>query len=107
MEHTGRARRLLQLEFLQLLAGDGREPAAGSDLGKYVRDRRSTRSVAKEKWICLEVMVKTNDVGDSNGQQAYWLDGKLSRTREGKISSYLGKGFPSVAPGRTTSSNPT
>ena len=24
-------------------------------------------------------MVKMNDIGDSNGEQAYWLDGKLSR----------------------------
>ena len=41
-------------------------------------------------------MAKMNDVGDSNGEQAYWLDGKLSRTADGKITSYLGKGFPSA-----------
>ena len=54
------------------------------------------RTVVKDKWICLEVMVKMNDVGDSNGEQAYWLDGKLSRNPDGRITSYLGKGFPSV-----------
>ncbi len=41
-------------------------------------------------------MVKMIDIGDSNGEQAYWLDGKLSRNRDGKITSYLGKGFPGV-----------
>lgn len=31
-------------------------------------------------------MVKMNDVGDSNGEMALWIDGKLIR--------HLGKGFP-------------
>ena len=35
-----------------------------------------------------------NDVGDWNGEQAYWLDGKLSRSQDGKATSCLGKGFP-------------
>jgi hypothetical protein len=31
-------------------------------------------------------MVKMNDIGDSNGEQAYWLDGKLSRNEDGEIT---------------------
>ena len=38
------------------------------------------------KWVCAEVMMKLNDVGDSNGEQALWIDGKLA--------GHLGKGFP-------------
>jgi hypothetical protein len=38
------------------------------------------------KWTCAELMMKLNDVGDSNGEQALWIDGKLA--------GHLGKGFP-------------
>jgi hypothetical protein len=34
-------------------------------------------------------MIKLNDVGDTNGEQALWIDGKLV--------SHLGKGFPKGA----------
>jgi len=40
----------------------------------------------KGKWQCAELMMKLNDVGDSNGEQALWIDGKLA--------GHLGKGFP-------------
>jgi predicted amidohydrolase len=42
--------------------------------------------VQKGKWICVEVMVKMNDLGDRNGEMALWIDGKPI--------SHLGKGFP-------------
>jgi hypothetical protein len=42
--------------------------------------------VKKEQWICLEMMIKMNDVGESNGELALWLDGKLI--------SHLQKGYP-------------
>lgn len=42
--------------------------------------------VARGKWICVEVMMKTNDIGDSNGEMALWIDGRRV--------SHLGKGFP-------------
>ena len=38
------------------------------------------------KWTCAELMMKLNDVGDTNGEQALWIDGKLA--------GHLGKGFP-------------
>ncbi len=43
--------------------------------------------VERGQWQCLELMMKMNDAGASNGEQALWLDGKLV--------SHLGKGFPS------------
>lgn len=50
--------------------------------------------VPRDKWTCVEIMVKLNDpVSESNGQLAYWVDGKLWR-QDGQIVSYTGKGFP-------------
>ncbi len=43
-------------------------------------------AVDKGRWICVEQMIRMNDVGDTNGEQALWLDGKLV--------AHLGKGFP-------------
>ena len=43
-------------------------------------------AVQRGKWTCIEVMVKMNKVGDSDGEMALWIDGK-------KVS-HLGKGFP-------------
>jgi hypothetical protein len=72
----------------------GGSPPKGQTWGNSFEHEVAARPVAREKWICLEMMVKMNDVGDSNGEQAYWLDGKLSR-KDGQITGYLGKGFPS------------
>ena len=50
--------------------------------------------VAKDKWICVEMMVKVNDPPTaSNGEQAFWIDGKLFR-RDGQVVSHVGPGFP-------------
>lgn len=50
--------------------------------------------VEKGKWICVEMMMKMNDpVSASNGEQAFWIDGKLFR-RDGQVVSHAGKGFP-------------
>ena len=48
--------------------------------------------VERGRWICVEQMVKMNDVGDTNGEQALWIDGKLV--------SHLGKGLRWGADGR-------
>ena len=42
--------------------------------------------IERGKWICVELMMKMNDVGDTNGELALWIDGKRA--------SHLGKGFP-------------
>jgi hypothetical protein len=72
----------------------GGSPPKGQTWGNSFELDVAPRPVEREKWICLELMVKMNDVGDSNGEQAYWLDGKLSRKGE-LVTSYQGKGFPS------------
>ncbi len=73
----------------------GGSPPRGQTWGNSFELEVPPRPVEREKWICLEVMVKMNDPGDTNGEQAYWLDGKLSRKGD-EITSYLGKGFPST-----------
>ena len=50
--------------------------------------------VQKGKWICVEVMMKMNSPAtEYNGEQAFWIDGRLVRGG-GQITSHLGKGFP-------------
>lgn len=63
-------------------------PPAGRTWGNtFVRDPR--RTVERGKWICVEHMIRVNDVGKSNGEQALWIDGELI--------SHLGEGFPNGA----------
>ena len=60
-------------------------PPKGQTWGNsFIRDPKL--KVEKGKWICIEQMVKLNDVGESNGELALWIDGKRV--------SHLGKGFP-------------
>ena len=60
-------------------------PPRGQTWGNtFVRD--PNLKIEKGRWICVEQMIAMNDVGDSNGEQALWIDGKLI--------SHLGKGFP-------------
>jgi hypothetical protein len=50
--------------------------------------------VEREKWICVELMMKMNDpVSESNGEQAMWIDGRPWE-KDGQLISRLGKGFP-------------
>ena len=60
-------------------------PPRGQTWGNSFVHDRSLR-VEKGRWICIEQMIQMNDVGDLNGEQALWIDGKLI--------SHLGKGFP-------------
>ncbi len=51
-------------------------------------------TVAKDKWICVEMMVKVNgDPDGSDGEQAFWIDGQLWR-HDDQIVSHIGPGFP-------------
>jgi hypothetical protein len=50
-------------------------------------------SVRRGEWVCMEMMVKVNDIGATNGEQAFWIDGELIRDG-GQIISHLGPGFP-------------
>jgi predicted amidohydrolase len=60
-------------------------PPNGQTWGNsFIRD--PTLKIERGKWICVEVMVKMNTLGESNGELALWIDGR--------IVSQLGKGFP-------------
>jgi hypothetical protein len=60
-------------------------PPHGQTWGNsFIRDPKL--AIERGKWICVELMMKVNDPGEANGEQALWLDGKLI--------SHLGKGFP-------------
>jgi len=61
-------------------------PPRGQTWGNsFIRD--PGLRVERGKWISVELMIKLNDVGDTNGELACWIDGKRV--------SHLGKGFPS------------
>ena len=50
--------------------------------------------VERGRWVCVEMMVKMNQPpGASNGEQAFWIDGKLWRVN-GQVVSHIGPGFP-------------
>jgi hypothetical protein len=60
-------------------------PPRGQTWGNsFIRDKNL--KVQKGEWICVEQMIQMNDIGDSNGEQALWINGSLF--------SHLGKGFP-------------
>ena len=60
-------------------------PPRGQTWGNsFLRD--PNLKVAKGRWICIEQMVQMNKPGDTDGEQALWIDGQLI--------SYLGQGFP-------------
>lgn len=60
-------------------------PPSGQTWGNsFLRD--TAPAIPRGQWQCVEVMMKVNDVGDSNGELALWIDGDLK--------SHLGKGFP-------------
>jgi hypothetical protein len=63
----------------------GGSPPRGQTWGNsFIRDPQL--KVARGQWVCVESMVKMNDVGQSNGELALWIDGKQV--------SHLGQGFP-------------
>jgi hypothetical protein len=50
--------------------------------------------VERGQWICVEMMVKLNDpASESNGEQAFWIDGRLWRADK-QVVSHIGPGFP-------------
>jgi hypothetical protein len=57
-----------------------------------------------DRWQCVEIMLKCNDIGTSNGELALWLDGKLTAhigpgTRTGR---WTGEGFDLHSDGEHT-----
>jgi hypothetical protein len=51
-------------------------PPRGQTWGNtFVRD--PNLKVEKGRWICVEQMIRMNDIGQSNGEQALWINGQL------------------------------
>ena len=51
----------------------------GSD-GKYYANvfKPETKVlIERGEWYCMEVMLKANDAGLNNGEQAFWINGEL------------------------------
>jgi hypothetical protein len=44
--------------------------------GNNFRPDNQRPFVGRDKWICVEFMVKLNAIGKRDGQQAFWIDGK-------------------------------
>jgi hypothetical protein len=60
-------------------------PPRGQTWGNsFIHD--DSLKVRRGEWTCLEVRVQLNDVGQSNGELALWIDGRPV--------SHLGAGFP-------------
>ncbi|HPQ27809.1 MAG TPA: hypothetical protein PLQ82_04980 [Desulfobacteraceae bacterium] len=68
--------------------GDGRY------WGTPFQVKGSKPPVERGKWTCVELMVKMNrPIDASNGEQAFWIDGRLWRSG-GQVVSHIGPGFP-------------
>lgn len=60
-------------------------PPRGQTWGNsFIHD--DSLKVRKGEWCCIEMMVKMNQVGETDGELALWIDGRPV--------SHLGKGFP-------------
>jgi hypothetical protein len=60
-------------------------PPRGQTWGNsFVHD--AAAKIHRGRWMCVELMMKMNDVGQSNGEMALWIDGRQVR--------HLGRGFP-------------
>jgi hypothetical protein len=60
-------------------------PPRGQTWGNsFIHD--DSLQVRRGEWTCIEQMITLNDIGDTNGEMALWIDGKPV--------SHLGKGFP-------------
>jgi hypothetical protein len=59
----------------------------------------------RERWICVEAMLKANTPGQSDGEQAFWIDGELiGWWKPGSpMGGYRGSHFVTPAPAGMTS----
>jgi len=55
--------------------------------------------VPRDRWVCVEFMVKLNDVAKPNGGQAFWIDGKLAGNfMPGAVNGYWMRDTFRIAP---------
>ena len=64
--------------FLYTYWMDMKQDRDGHYWGNNLAPAESQRlTLQKERWYCLEQMIKVNDPGQANGELAAWIDGKL------------------------------
>jgi len=64
--------------FLYTYWMDMKQDRDGHYWGNNLAPAESGRlALQKERWYCLEQMIKVNDPGQANGELAAWIDGKL------------------------------
>jgi len=75
---------------------------------KPADDERIT--IERDRWYCLEQMIKANTPGKADGELAAWIDGKLYIHYKGfrwRTSDASASGSTSTAPNGTTRSGTT
>jgi hypothetical protein len=64
--------------FLYTYWMDMRRDRDGNYWGNMLEPAAEDRvTLQRDRWYCLEQMIKTNDVGTANGELAAWIDGQL------------------------------
>ena len=64
--------------FLYTYWMDMRRDPDGHYWGNMLEPEKSQRVVlTRDRWYCLEHMIRANDIGQANGELAAWIDGKL------------------------------
>lgn len=70
--------------FLYTYWVDMKQGRDGNWWGNMLEPPKERRVVPKRgEWVCLEQMVQVNDIGESNGELAAWIDGELYMHRKG------------------------
>ena len=64
--------------FLYTYWMDMKRDRDGHYWGTMLEPQQSDRlAIVRDRWYCLEHMIRANDVGKANGELAAWIDGKL------------------------------
>jgi hypothetical protein len=64
--------------FFYIYWMDMQQDPDGNYWGNFVEPPPTERFVPqRDRWYCLEQMVKANDIGQANGELAGWIDGRL------------------------------
>jgi len=64
--------------FLYTYWMDMEQSSDGNYWGNFIQPPEDQRVVLeRDRWYCLEQMIKVNDLGQANGELAAWIDGRL------------------------------
>lgn len=54
-------------------------PGNNSNYGNEFRPIVDNNKLSPDQWVCIELMTKVNDIGNNNGELAYWRNNELVR----------------------------